>query len=57
VPPDVGIDVKGWLAASCGPLGGKGGGGKGGLAQGQGPNVDAVPDAVAAAEAFAKLAI
>lgn len=57
VPPAVGIDVKGWLGAVCGPLGGKGGGGKNGVAQGQGPNVDAVPDAVAAAEAFAKLAI
>ena len=28
-----------------------------GVAQGQGPNVDAVPDAIAAAEEFAKLAI
>lgn len=57
VPPDVSIDVKGWLAASCAPLGGKGGGGKNGVAQGQGPNVEAVGDAIAAAEAFAKLAI
>ena len=57
VPPEVSIDVKGWLSAVCGPLGGKGGGGKNGVAQGQGPNVDAVPDAIAAAEEFAKLAI
>jgi len=57
VPPEVSIDVKGWLSAVCEPLGGKGGGGKNGVAQGQGPNVDAVPDAIAAAEAFAKLAI
>jgi len=57
VPPEVNIDVKGWFAATSAPLGAKGGGGKNGVAQGQGPNVDAVSDAVAAAEAFAKLAL
>jgi alanyl-tRNA synthetase len=54
VPPAVeGIDVKGWLDACCGPIGGKGGGGKGGTAQGQGNNTDGLDAAVAAAEAFA----
>ena len=57
VPPAISIDAKGWLDACCGPLGGKGGGGKNGVAQGQGPNVDGVADAVAAAEAFAKLTL
>jgi alanyl-tRNA synthetase len=32
---------------------GKGGGGKGGTAQGQGPNLEGLPAAIAAAKAFA----
>ena len=55
VPADVAVDVKGWLDACCGPIGGKGGGGKGGVAQGQGPDVDGLPAAVDAAKAFAGL--
>jgi alanyl-tRNA synthetase len=55
VPTDVAVDVKGWLDACCGPIGGKGGGGKGGVAQGQGPDVDGLPAAVDAAKAFAGL--
>lgn len=51
-----GLDSKAWLTASLGPLGGKGGGGKGGLAQGQGGNPEKLKDAAAAAEAFAKAA-
>jgi alanyl-tRNA synthetase len=53
VPPAAGdIDVKGWLDACCGPIEGKGGGGKNGVAQGQGNKVDGLDAAVAAAEAF-----
>ena len=55
VPEGVSLDVKGWLAACCGPIGGKGGGGKGGVAQGQGSDVDGLPAAVDAAKAFAGL--
>jgi len=57
VPPEVNIDAKGWLDAVGAPLGAKGGGGKNGVAQGHGPNVDAVAIAIAAAEEFAKLSI
>ena len=42
-----------WVKAPLTVLGGKGGG-KGSLAQGQGPNIDAVPDALRAAEAYAR---
>ena len=53
VPPAAGdVDVKGWLNACCGPIEGKGGGGKNGVAQGQGNKVDGLDAAVAAAEAF-----
>jgi alanyl-tRNA synthetase len=48
-----GVDVKGWLDACCGPIEGKGGGGKNGVAQGQGSKVDGLDAAVIAAEAFA----
>ena len=52
-PPAAGdVDVKGWLNACCGPIEGKGGGGKNGVAQGQGNKVDGLDAAVAAAEAF-----
>lgn len=51
-----GVDAKAWLQATLTPLGGKGGGGKGGLAQGQGGNPEKIKDAAAAAEAFAKTA-
>ena len=54
VPPAVtGVDVMGWLSAACGPIEGKGGGGKGGTAQGQGNNLAGRPAAIAAAKAFA----
>jgi alanyl-tRNA synthetase len=46
------IDVKKWLDACCGPIEGKGGGGKGGVAQGQGNKVEGLDDAIAAAAAF-----
>jgi alanyl-tRNA synthetase len=53
VPPAAGdVDVKGWLNACCGPIEGKGGGGKNGVAQGQGNKMDGLDAAVAAAEAF-----
>ena len=54
-PPAVGIDVKGWLDASCKAIEGKGGGGKGGTAQGQGNKVDGLPAAIAAAKTFANV--
>ena len=54
VPPAVtGLDVKGWLDAACKPIEGKGGGGKGGTAQGQGSKLDGLPAAIAAAKEFA----
>ena len=53
VPKEAGtVDVKGWLDACCGPIEGKGGGGKNGVAQGQGNKVDGLDAAVAAAKAF-----
>lgn len=51
-----GLDAKAWLQTALVPLGGKGGGGKGGLAQGQGGNPEKLKDAVAVAEAFVKAA-
>lgn len=51
-----GLEAKAWLQTALTPLGGKGGGGKGGLAQGQGGSPEKLKDAVAAAEAFAKAA-
>ncbi len=42
-----------WVKAPLSVLGGKGGG-KGNLAQGQGPHIDKVADALRAAEAFAR---
>ena len=59
VPPALAakLDVLGWLRAGLEPCGGKGGGGKGGLAQGQGGDVAKVPAAMAAATAFAKAAL
>ena len=54
VPPAVAaLDVKGWLDAACGPIEGKGGGGKGGTAQGQGNKLEGLAAAIAAAKAFA----
>mmetsp|Transcript_36931 Transcript_36931/g.91246 ORF Transcript_36931/g.91246 Transcript_36931/m.91246 type:complete len:553 (-) Transcript_36931:556-2214(-) len=54
VPPAVGgLDVMQWLNAACVPIEGKGGGGKGGTAQGQGNKLEGLPAAIAAAKAFA----
>jgi alanyl-tRNA synthetase len=56
VPPALeaaGLDCKAWLAAALAPVGGKGGGGKGGLAQGQASDVSKAGEALAAAQAFA----
>ena len=54
VPPTcTGLDVKQWLDACCEPIEGKGGGGKNGVAQGQGNKTDGLAAAIAAAEAFA----
>jgi alanyl-tRNA synthetase len=56
VPPALeaaGLDCKAWLNAALAPVGGKGGGGKGGLAQGQASEVAKAPEALAAALAFA----
>jgi len=46
-------EAKNWLDEVLKPLGGKGGG-KNGIAQGQGPNADAINEAIDAATAFAK---
>jgi alanyl-tRNA synthetase len=50
------IKAPEWLTAALSVVGGKGGGKPGG-AQGQGSDVDKAADAVAAAEAFAALAL
>ena len=60
VPPEVealGLDCKAWLAAALAPVGGKGGGGKGGLAQGQATGAAKADDALAAAQQFAAEAL
>ncbi|ERM93908.1 alanine--tRNA ligase [Amborella trichopoda] len=44
-----------WLRTALKPLKGKGGGGKGGIAQGQGSDASRVTDALEAAENFAKM--
>ena len=58
VPPALGarIDVKGWLDACCGPIEGKGGGGKNGVAQGQGNKLEGLDEAISRAQAFAGIA-
>ena len=54
-----GLDPKAWLAASLAPAGGKGGGGKAGLAQGQAaePGAGSVDAGIEAARAFATAAL
>nr|XP_043618703.1 alanine--tRNA ligase [Erigeron canadensis] len=49
------LKVKDWLDAALNPLKGKGGGGKGGLAAGQGPGIDNVDEAIDVAKSFAAL--
>jgi len=50
-----GLKANEWTADVCAALGGKGGGSpKGDVAQGNGPNVDALPVAVEKAKAFAQ---
>jgi alanyl-tRNA synthetase len=50
-----GLKANEWTAEVCAALGGKGGGSpKGDVAQGNGPNVDALPVAVEKAKAFAQ---
>ena len=46
------LDCKAWLAAALAPAGGKGGGGKAGLAQGQSSELDKIDASFAAAAAF-----
>ncbi|KAI5673761.1 hypothetical protein M9H77_14125 [Catharanthus roseus] len=48
------LNAKDWLNAAMGPLNGKGGG-KGNLAQGQGPLISHVDEAMKIAESFAKM--
>jgi alanyl-tRNA synthetase len=48
-----GLVVLEWLRASLAPINGKGGGGKNGLAQGQGGNAAGINEAMAVAKAFA----
>jgi alanyl-tRNA synthetase len=48
------LNAKEWVEAPLAVLGGKGGG-KPTTAQGQGSHIDKVPDAMKAAEEFAKL--
>ena len=52
VPSDGTPDVLAWLKAALAPLEGKGGGGKGGVAQGQGGKLDALREASKVAEDF-----
>nr|GMD53642.1 alanine--tRNA ligase-like [Ipomoea batatas] len=49
------LNVKDWLNAALKPLGGKGGGGKGGLAQGQATGLSHVDDAMDVATSFAAM--
>ncbi|XP_076917026.1 alanine--tRNA ligase-like [Bidens hawaiensis] len=49
------LKVLEWLKAALKPLEGKGGGGKGGLAQGQGPDIEHVDEAIDVAKSFASL--
>ncbi|KAI3810043.1 hypothetical protein L1987_19650 [Smallanthus sonchifolius] len=49
------LKVLDWLKAALKPLEGKGGGGKGGLAQGQGPDIEHVDEAIDVAKSFAAL--
>jgi alanyl-tRNA synthetase len=53
---DLGLsDGVAWMKAGMEAVSGKGGGGKGGLAQGQGQGVAQLDTCQAAAEAFAKM--
>eukprot|EP00957_Ditylum_brightwellii_P061478 4666007-Ditylum_brightwellii.AAC.1 len=52
VPPESSLDVLEWLKAALAPLEGKGGGGKGGTAQGQGGKLEGLAEAISAAEGF-----
>ncbi|KAM3381587.1 alanine-tRNA ligase [Capsicum galapagoense] len=49
------LNVKDWLNAALKPLGGKGGGGKGGLAQGQATDIAKVDEAMDVASSFAAM--
>ncbi|CAA2961208.1 alanine--tRNA ligase [Olea europaea subsp. europaea] len=49
------LNVKDWLKQALDPIKGKGGGGKGGLAQGQGSDVSCIPTAMDVAESFAAM--
>ncbi|KAL4554823.1 hypothetical protein LXL04_037429 [Taraxacum kok-saghyz] len=49
------LKVKEWLDAALKPIDGRGGGGKGGLAQGQGPDIKHVDEAIDVAKSFAAL--
>ncbi|KAJ4815648.1 Alanine--tRNA ligase [Rhynchospora pubera] len=56
VPPaKEGINVLEWLTASLAPLNGKGGGGKNGIAQGQGSDTSRVEEAMDIATKFASM--
>lgn len=58
VPPEApndGLEVLGWLRASIAPLKGRGGGGKNGLAQGQGNDASQLKEAMELATQMAKL--
>ncbi|KAJ4794750.1 Alanine--tRNA ligase [Rhynchospora pubera] len=56
VPPEKdGIKVLEWLTAALAPLNGKGGGGKNGIAQGQGSNASRVEEAMDIATKFASM--
>ncbi|KAK6926203.1 DHHA1 domain [Dillenia turbinata] len=50
-----GLDVSEWLAAALGPVKGRCGKGKGGLAQGQGTDASHIDDAMAIATKFASM--
>ena len=54
VPKDAqgAVDALAWLKAVLEPIGGKGGGGKNGLAQGQGVGAAKLAECIAAGKAF-----
>lgn len=57
VPASMTLDGVAWMKAGMEAVSGKGGGGKGGLAQGQGAGVAHIEACQAAAEAFARMAL
>lgn len=57
VAAEQGLMVVEWLRKALEPVNGKGGGGKGGLAQGQGENAAGIDEALKVAKRFAHKAL